>query len=73
MFCSCSSIFLLRLLSWICIPSTINIVAEYPIAALKAAPQADLARDFVKLVLSKEGQKVLAAAGFNTAEGQEKK
>jgi molybdate transport system substrate-binding protein len=55
------------------IPSTINVVAEYPIAALKAAPQADLARDFVKLVLSMEGQKVLAAAGFNTAEAQEKK
>jgi molybdate transport system substrate-binding protein len=55
------------------IPSTINVVAEYPIAALKAAPQADLARDFVKLVLSKEGQKVLAAAGFTTAEAQEKK
>jgi molybdate transport system substrate-binding protein len=55
------------------IPSTLNVVAEYPIAALKAAPQAALARDFVKLVLSMEGQKVLAAAGFNTAEAQEKK
>jgi molybdate transport system substrate-binding protein len=55
------------------IPSTINVVAEYPIAALKAAPEADLARDFVKLVLSREGQKVLAAAGFSTAEAQEKK
>ena len=55
------------------IPNTINVVAEYPIAALKTAPQTDLARDFVKLVLSKEGQKVLAAAGFTTAEAQEKK
>jgi molybdate transport system substrate-binding protein len=55
------------------IPASINVVAEYPIAALKAAPHADLARDFVKLVLSKEGAKVLGAAGFNTAEAQAKK
>jgi molybdate transport system substrate-binding protein len=55
------------------IPSAINVVAEYPMAALKAAPHADLARDFVKLVLSKEGEKVLTAAGFNTAEAQTKK
>jgi molybdate transport system substrate-binding protein len=41
------------------IPASINVVAEYPIAALKAAPHADLARDFVKLVLSKEGVRVL--------------
>jgi molybdate transport system substrate-binding protein len=29
------------------IPSAINVVAEYPIATLKTAPHADLARDFV--------------------------
>jgi molybdate transport system substrate-binding protein len=55
------------------IPSAINVVAEYPIAALKAAPYADLTRDFVKLVLSKEGKKALTAAGFNAAEVQVKK
>jgi len=55
------------------IPSAINVVAEYPIAALKAAPHAELAREFVKLVLSKEGEKVLTAAGFNIAEAQAKK
>jgi len=55
------------------IPASINVVAEYPIAVLKAAPHADLARDFVKLVLSKEGAKVLGAAGFATAEAQAKK
>jgi molybdate transport system substrate-binding protein len=55
------------------IPSAINVVAEYPIAALKAAPHAELAREFVKLVLSKEGQKVLTAAGFDTAPAQAKK
>jgi len=55
------------------IPLSINVVAEYPIAALKSAPHADLARDFVKLVLSKEGAKVLGAAGFGTAEARAKK
>jgi molybdate transport system substrate-binding protein len=55
------------------IPASINIVAEYPIAVLKAAPHADLARDFVKLVLSKEGAKALGAAGFSAAEAQAKK
>ena len=55
------------------IPSTINVVAEYPIASLEAAPHADLARDFVRLVLSKDGERVLTTAGFNTAEVQAKK
>jgi molybdate transport system substrate-binding protein len=55
------------------IPSAINVVAEYPIAALKAAPHAELAREFVKLVLSKEGEKVLTAAGFDIAVAQAKK
>jgi molybdate transport system substrate-binding protein len=55
------------------IPASINVVGEYPIAALKAAPHADLARDFVKLVLSKEGVRVLGTAGFTTAEAQAKK
>jgi len=52
------------------IPNPINIVAEYPIAVLKAAPHSDLARAFVNLVLSKDGQKTLAAAGFNRVEQQ---
>jgi molybdate transport system substrate-binding protein len=55
------------------IPKQINVVAEYPIAVLKAAPHSDLARAFVKLVLSKEGQKALAEAGFNQVEQQGKK
>jgi molybdate transport system substrate-binding protein len=55
------------------IPSAINVVAEYPIATLKAAPHAELAREFVKLVLSKDGEKFLTAAGFNIAEAQAKK
>lgn len=55
------------------IPGSINVVAEYPIAALEAAPRADLARAFVSLVLSKEGQKLLGAAGFNPPEAATKK
>jgi molybdate transport system substrate-binding protein len=47
------------------IPAAINVVAEYPIAALKAAPEPELARAFVKLVLSKQGQAILADAGFS--------
>jgi molybdate transport system substrate-binding protein len=50
------------------IPSEINLVAEYPIAILSAAPHSDLARAFVKSVLSREGQKTLAAAGFSKVE-----
>lgn len=49
------------------IPSAINVVAEYPIAVLSAAPHPDLARAFVRLVLSKEGQGILAEAGFGKA------
>ena len=54
------------------IPAALNVIAEYPIAALKAAPHAELAHDFVKLVLSKEGAKVLGGAGFATTEAQAK-
>ena len=46
------------------IPAKVNVVAEYPIAVLNKAPQAAAARAFVDLVLSGEGQKRLAAAGF---------
>ena len=52
------------------IPSQINIVAAYPIAALQAAPHPDLARAVVKLVLSNDGQQTLAAAGFTRVEPQ---
>lgn len=37
---------------------------EYPIAVLEQAGDADLAQEFVDLVLSEEGQALLAAAGF---------
>jgi molybdate transport system substrate-binding protein len=42
----------------------VNVVAEYPIAVLRGAPQAGLARAFVELVLSSAGRAVLARHGF---------
>jgi molybdate transport system substrate-binding protein len=39
-------------------------VNTYPIAALDGSDHADLAREFVEFVLSDQGQKVLADAGF---------
>jgi len=46
------------------IPAKLNAIAEYPVAVLSKAPQAAAARAFVDLLLSAEGQKRLAAAGF---------
>jgi molybdate transport system substrate-binding protein len=48
----------------ISIPADLNVVAEYPIAALRAAPQPALARAFVELVLSPAGRALLARYGF---------
>jgi molybdate transport system substrate-binding protein len=41
-----------------------NVIADYPIAALKAAQNQAGANAFVRLVLSAEGQAILIAAGF---------
>ena len=41
-----------------------NVVAEYPIAVVKRAAHPNLARAWVDLVLSVEGQKALTKAGF---------
>lgn len=46
------------------IPAKVNVITEYPVAVLTKAPQAAAARAFVDLLLSAEGQKRLAAAGF---------
>jgi molybdate transport system substrate-binding protein len=46
------------------IPTKVNVIAEYPVAVLTKAPQAAAARAFVDLLLSGDGQKRLAAAGF---------
>lgn len=46
------------------IPSEINVVAEYPIAVVNGASHPRLARAWVDFVLSREGQRALASAGF---------
>jgi molybdate transport system substrate-binding protein len=47
------------------IPQEHNVVARYPIAVLKDAPNGNHAEDFVELVLSEDGRDALTAAGFN--------
>ena len=46
------------------IPDKYNVLAAYPIAVLKTAPQADLAARFVDYVLSADGQAILKKWGF---------
>jgi molybdate transport system substrate-binding protein len=46
------------------IPAKVNVIAEYPVAVLTKAPQAAAAKAFVDLLLSGDGQKRLATAGF---------
>ena len=53
-----------RLVRVIEIPKSANIVAEYPIAVVKDAQHPDAAKAFVELVLSAEGQAVLARRGL---------
>jgi molybdate transport system substrate-binding protein len=48
----------------VAIPPEVNAIAEYPIAVVKAAPQPGLARAWMDLVRSPEGQRRLASAGF---------
>ena len=45
-------------------PTTDNVIAKYPIAALTSAPQPDLAADFIAFVLSPDGQAILKKWGF---------
>ncbi len=46
------------------IPDALNVIAEYPIAPIADSRHADLAKAFIKLVLSADGQAVLAKYGF---------
>jgi molybdate transport system substrate-binding protein len=46
------------------IPAELNVVAEYPIAALVRAPNAELARAWVALLTGPKGQAALERAGF---------
>jgi molybdate transport system substrate-binding protein len=49
------------------IPPKLNIIATYPIAALKGAKDTELARKWLDLVTSKQGQKVLKKWNFEPA------
>src|SRR5215211_6446514 len=51
----------------ITIPPNLNIIATYPIAALKDAKEPALAKKWVELVTSSEGQKVLKKWNFEPA------
>jgi len=48
----------------ITIPDALNVIAVYPIGAVKASKQATTAQAFVDYVLSSEGQATLAKYGF---------
>lgn len=48
----------------ITIPDTFNVIANYPIAALKNSAQSDEAQAFVQYVLSPDGQNVLKQYNF---------
>ena len=50
-------------------PESSEAVNTYPVVALKDAADADLAQEFVDLVLSDTGQSILEAAGFAPASG----
>jgi molybdate transport system substrate-binding protein len=48
----------------VAIPDDLNVIATYPLAVLSMSERADDAKAFVDLVLSADGQKVLADNGF---------
>jgi molybdate transport system substrate-binding protein len=50
------------------IPDDLNVIAQYPIAALAKSKNADLAKAFITYVLSADGQAVLEKWGFAPAE-----
>jgi len=50
------------------IPDALNAVATYPIAVVSDTAQPELARAFVDMVLSDQGQATLAKYGFLPAD-----
>lgn len=46
------------------IPSDANVIATYPVAAVRGAAQPALAREFIDLILSREGQLLLETHGL---------
>jgi molybdate transport system substrate-binding protein len=53
------------------IPADVNVLAEYPIAWISASKHKELARALVARVLSPDGQRRLARAGFVVARSPE--
>lgn len=49
------------------IPDTVNVIADYPIAVMAAAPEPELAKEWLKALLGSDGRQVLEAAGFRPA------
>jgi len=47
------------------IPDDYNVIASYPIAAIKESSRPDLAKAFIDFVLSQTGQDILERYGFN--------
>lgn len=52
------------------IPEALNVVAVYPIAPVKGSPNQEMADAFVSLVLSPQGQSLLAKYGFMKPAGK---
>lgn len=50
----------------VALPDALNVVADYPIATVPGAPNAEAARAFVDFVLSPAGQRILTTHGFVT-------
>lgn len=46
------------------VPESANVVAHYPVMALRTTPRPDLARSFVEFLTSPEGQAVMRRHGF---------
>jgi molybdate transport system substrate-binding protein len=59
--------------SVVTIPPEVNVIAEYPIAVVSGSAHPELARAWVELVRSAEGQRVLGQAGFLPAAGSDPK
>lgn len=51
------------------VPDAVNVIADYPIAALKDGKQVELAKKFVEYVRSPAGQTVLVKYGFTSTSG----
>lgn len=51
------------------IPENVNVVAEYPVAVLRGAPNRAAARAFVAFVLSPKGRAILSRHGFQPPPG----